>query len=307
MTATQPALRPLPFPPDASRQNHFLSLIVPRLTALPWLSALWLGGSGARSDADRWSSVDLHFLALSRQELLLTPARIFALLDELFPAGWTNFGVQSQPHSVSLEGLTHGALPTVADAGGVYFRLLWTAADALPLHHATHGPLHLLYIRDDLPDAQRALLTAPTPTLQKGDAEAVQAGLNHFWQLLAHLPAAVNRGEHLAAAALLHNVRAALTDLVVALNGATRPASPARINPFLGSAQRDAFEKTLRHSANETESWIGQAVALIVLYHWYAPQLAELYSLDYPTRLEESVLALLSVEVPGWPAHITSA
>ncbi len=98
-----------------------------------------------------------------------------------------------------------------------------------------------------------------------------------------------------------------LTDLVVALNGATRPASPTRINPYLGPAQRDAFEKTLRHTANHTESWIGQAVALIVLYRWYAPQLVEMYNLEYPTRLEESVLALLCVEVPGWPAHITSA
>lgn len=307
MTAAKPALRPIPFPDDASRQSHFWRLIGPRLQVLPWLAALWLGGSGARGDADRWSSIDLHFLVVSRQELLLTPGRIFALLDELFPAGWTNFGVQSFRHSVILDGLTHARLPAAVDEGGVNFRLLWTEPDELPLHRAWHGPIHLLFVRDDLPDEQRALLTAPTATLPKGEAGAVQAGLTAFWQSLAHLPAAINREEHLAAASLLHSVRSVLTDLVVALNGATRPASPARLNPYLGPAQREAFEKTLRHSANYTESWIGQAVALIVLYRWYAPQLVEMYNLAYPARLEESVLALLCVEVPGWPAHITTA
>jgi len=302
--------RPLgcsPFPPDASRQNDFLSVIVPRLTSLPWLAALWLGGSGARGDADRWSSVDLHFLLLARQELRLTPAHICALLDEIFPDGWTNFGVQSQLHSVSLEGLTHARPPAAADEGGVYFRLLWTEADALLLHRATHGPIHLLFVRDDLPDAQRALLTAPMPNLQKGEASTIQAGLSHFWRLLAHLPPAINREEHLAAAALLQQARLHLTDLVVALNGATRPPSPARINPYLGPAQQEAFEKSLHQTPDFAESWIGQAVALIVLYRWYAPQLVEIHNLVYPTALEETVLALLSAEVSGWPARITTA
>ncbi|MBI3960036.1 MAG: hypothetical protein HY328_14585 [Chloroflexi bacterium] len=307
MTAAKPTLRPILFPDDASRQRHFWRLIGPRLQALPWLAALWLGGSGARGDGDRWSSVDLHLLVAEEAELLMTESRLCALLDELFSDGWSHFGLQSLGHTTFFAAITHARLPAAANTGGVLFRLHWTTPDDLAIHRAWHGPLHLLFVRDDLPDEQRAFLTAPTATLHKGEAGAVQAGLTAFWQLLAHLPAAINREEHLAAASLLNSVRSVLTDLVVALNGATRPASLARINPFLGPAQREAFEKTLRHSANDTESWIGQAVALIVLYRWYAPQLVEMYRLDHPQRLEETVLALLCVEIPGWPARITTA
>ena len=109
------------------------------------------------------------------------------------------------------------------------------------------------------------------------------------------------------AARHLDDARQVLIDLVVALNGADRPPSPSRVNQYLGPLQRDAFEKTLPVRAATAESWIGQAVALIVLYRWYAPQLVEIHPIDYPTALEKSVLALLSAEVDGWPAMVRSA
>jgi len=307
MTVAKPALHAIPFPENASRQRHFWRLIAPRLQGVPGMAALWLGGSLARGDADRWSSIDLHLLVADKTALPLTQTRLFDLLDELFPGEWSYFGVQSLGHTTFFDGITHARLPAAANTGGVRFRLLWTTPDDLPMHRAWHGPAHLLWISDDLPYTVQALLRASQPVLRAGNPPAVQAGLITFWQLLAHLPAVINRKEHLAAASLLHNVRSVLTDLVVALNGATRPTALARINPYLGPAQQEAFEKSLRQAANDTESWIGQAVALIVLYRWYAPQLAEMYGLTYPAALEESVLALLSVEVPGWPARITTA
>jgi len=307
MTETIRAFSLSPFLVDASRQSHFLRLIGPRLASQPWLSALWLGGSLARGDADRWSSVDLHLLVGDRQALSLAQSRLCALLDDLLPAGWTHYGRLDLGHTVGLDGFTHARLPAAANQGAVHFRLLWTTADALATHRACFGPARLLWSRDDLPVEQQRLLAASLPTWPPVDPLSVRAGLADFWHFLTHLPAVVNRGEHLAAATLLANARAALIDLVVALNGATRPASPTRINPFLGPAQQDAFEKTLCLPAVHSENWIGQAVALIVLYRWYAPQVVEMYTLDYPTRLEETALALFSVEVPGWPARITTA
>ncbi len=296
-----------PFPAEASRQNEFINLLKPRLLDQPWLSALWLGGSGAQQNADRWSRVELHLLVASAREMPLLPGRVAGLLDEALPAGWTTFGLQQTAHTVSLEGLTHARLPGAADRGGVYFRLLWTEPEFLALHCACYGARHLLWMRADLPPAQQSILQMPGARLEKAEAPAVQVALVSFWQQLAHLPAALNRQEHLAAVALLQQARTHLTDLVVALNGATRPNTPTRINEFLGPAQRDAFEKTLGQSDSLGESWIGQAVALIVLYRWYAPQLVEIHKLVYPTALEETVLALLSTEVSGWPARITTA
>lgn len=297
--------RPL-FPAEANRQNEFVNLLRPRLIGQPWLSALWLGGSGAQQNADRWSRVELHLLVASALEMSLLPGRVGGLLDEALPAGWTTFGLHQTAHTVSLEGLTHARLPGAADRGGVYFRLLWTEPDVLALHCASYGARRLLWMRADLPAAQESLLQMPGARLEPAEASAVQAGLISFWQRLAHLPAALNRQEHLAAVALIQQARTHLTDLVVALNGATRPNTPARINEFLGPAQQDAFEKSLGQSESLDESWIGQAVALIVLYRWYAPQLVEIHKLVYPTALEETVLALLSAEVSGWPARITT-
>jgi hypothetical protein len=148
------------------------------------------------------------------------------------------------------------------------------------------------------------LLESSLPALAPPDVVGVEASLAHFWELLSYLPAALNRCEWLAAARLLENSRQVLIDLVIALNGARRSPSPARINPYLGPAQLEAFEKTLPISQPDSGAWIGQAVALIVLYRWYAPQLVEIHSLAYPDLLERTTLALLSAEVDGWPAMI---
>lgn len=295
---------PNPFPPVARRQTHFLRQIEPHLTALPGLSALWLGGSAGRGDADRWSSVDLYCLVEARAQSLISE-RVEALLDSGFPDGWTSFGLQRGIQTAWLDGLTHAHLPRAANQGGVCFRIYWTALDWL-IAQETNRRVHLLWSQYGASVALTDRLSS-APQLENRIAETVQTGLIEFWQLLARLPAAINRDEHLAAVNLLQRVRMILTDLVVRLNGVTRPDTPARINRFLGPAQQDAFEKTLRQSSKLGESWIGQAVALIVLYHWYAPQLVEIHKLIYPTALEKTVLALLSTEVSGWPAQITTA
>ncbi|MCL4834715.1 MAG: hypothetical protein KJZ86_19910 [Caldilineaceae bacterium] len=300
-------LYPLPLPADAQRQQHFWRAIGPGLLALPWISALWLGGSAARGDADRWSSVELHLLVKTGADLPLTQKRLFGMLNDLWPGGWTQLGLHALGHTTYFTGITHTEPSSAGSQGGVLFRLLWTSPGDLALHRAWHGPIHLLWSGDDLPEDQAALLHMSMPRLEKAHPSAVQAGLTHFWHLLASLPGIVNRQEHLAGAALLGSVRGVLTDLVVALNGATRPPSLGRVNLYLGPAQREAFEKTLRLSADYTESWIGQAVGLIILYRWYAPQLVEKYTLAYPQPLEETVLSLLSAEIFGWPAHITTA
>jgi hypothetical protein len=298
---------PLPFPDSARRQHHFWRLIGPRLRALPWIGALWLGLPPKTVATDRWDNFDLRLLVDEEVGQSSAAAHLTALLDNFLVGGWTQFHAGSLVHTSILDGIAHDHLPAAPDEGGVIFHLLWTTPGKLAAHLAWCGSGHLLWTRDDLPDDHLSLLSALWVGLPPGEASLVQAGLIDFWQALAQLPAVVNREEHLAAAALLHCVRTQLTDLVVALNGATRPLTPTRINPYLGPAQREAFEKTLRHSGNHAESWIGQAVALIVLYRWYAPQLVEMYRLSYPAAVESTVLALLSAEVPGWPARITTA
>lgn len=305
INALPPASTPL-FP-DAPRQRDFLRRLQPLLVEQPWLAALWLTGSPAQARADRWSSVDLHCLVTTGRDVVLMEEHLAGVLAAGLVQGWTRFGGQGTEQEGWLEGISHARQIQAGSQGAVCFRFAWCMAESLDAHLARHGPLRLLWAGADLPEGSRALLARSTPPWRPAEGAKVMVALTDFWQQLARLPAVVNRGEHLAGAALLQRVRSTLTDLVVALNGATRPHLPTRVNPFLGPAQREAFEKSLVQRGDLAESWIGQAVALIVLYRWYAPQLVEQFGLDYPLALEESVLALLRVEIPGWPVHITTA
>ena len=308
---------------ELPRQRSFLQAVVPTLAEIEPVEAIWLTGSLARQDADRWSSVDLCLLwsaVLSGtnkedcQREVLQAALGGALgdcgylLDFTRQAAWAN----------SLHGITLAAHPPAemdegSVAGGVLFRIHWAASTMARELQSRTGQVQPLYLSAELADELRNYLRGEFGALSPANAENVSAQLDRFWILLARLPAAVNRQEHLAAHVLLAELRSLLVDLVVGLNGAERPQESARINLFLGGAQREAFESSLGTNqfvsgsrAVNSSGWIGQAVALIVLYRWYAPQLAEIYATPYPYQVEETVLGFLRAEIDGWPAQITT-
>ncbi len=313
------------FSPNAElpRQRSFLQAVVPTLAEIESVEAIWLTGSLARNDADSWSSVDLCLLWSAEssgtnkedcQREVLKAALGGALgdegylLDSSLQAAWAN----------SLHGITLAANPPAemgkgSGAGGVLFRIHWAAFTMARELRSRTGQVQPLYLAAALVDELRNYLRGEFDALSPPDAETIRAQLDRFWILLARLPAAVNRQEHLAAHALLAELRSLLIDLVVGLNGAERPKESARINFFLGGAQREAFERSLGTNqfvsgsrAVSASGWIGQAVALIVLYRWYAPQLAEIYATPYPYQAEETVLGFLRAAIDGWPAQITT-
>lgn len=59
-------------------------------------------------------------------------------------------------------------------------------------------------------------------------------------------------------------------------------------------------------AATLIESLIGQAVALVVIYRWYAPQLAEKYGARLPLELENQTLTALHTELDAWPRTIST-
>ena len=142
----------------------------------------------------------------------------------------------------------------------------------------------------------------PDP-LQPADPAQITLLLEHFWRTLAKLPELLARQEFLLAAELTATLRRTVLELMLALNGIAWPAGTAHLNGYLGASQRAAIEKTLLAPGAGAESWIGQAVALVVIYRWYAPQLVEAHTLAYPHAAEESALARLRA-LPGWPLAI---
>ena len=298
----------LSFTLDMPRQRHFLFCLLPTLQRQQWCSAIWLSGFPARGKGDRWSTLSLHLLTADASSVE-PEARLLDLLHAQVEQGWSQFSAsEASTSEVSSEGSIHGLTGLFAledtTRGAVHFEIHWTDPAQLTAGLERYRPQRLLFVADDLPATTLRLLESTLPAPAPPDVAGVEASLARFWELLSYLPAALNRCEWLAAAHLLERSRQVLIDLVIALNGATRPSSPARTNPYLGPAQLEAFEKTLPIPKPDSGAWIGQAVALIVLYRWYAPQLVEIYSLGYPDLLELTTLALLAAEVDGWPAMI---
>jgi hypothetical protein len=134
----------------------------------------------------------------------------------------------------------------------------------------------------------------------------VAATLRGFWLELARLPDLLQREEHLLAAECTGVLRRSVLQLMLALNGIAYPTGTRHLNLYLGPSQRAALEKTLQAPAVGAESWLGQAVALVVIYRWYAPQLVAAYDLVYDDALEGATLAALQAQLPDWPQTITT-
>ncbi|HRW04323.1 MAG TPA: hypothetical protein P5121_04475 [Caldilineaceae bacterium] len=145
----------------------------------------------------------------------------------------------------------------------------------------------------------------PDP-LQHPDARAVEANLVAFWQLLAQLPDLLNRQEYLLADRLTHQLRSTVLEMMLALNGIRWPRGTRHLNSYLSAQQRAAIEKTMVLPATSVEGWIGRAVALLVIYRWYAPQLVDAFALVYPRVLEEQVWQQLQTELAEWPLTVTT-
>jgi hypothetical protein len=117
------------------------------------------------------------------------------------------------------------------------------------------------------------------------------------------------RQQILLAGEQLHSLRQIILQCILALNGIQRPAT-RDLNTYLSVNQRMALEKTLLQAAGENQSWteiyIGQAVSLVVIYRWYAPQLVAKHNLRYPLTQEQAAWESLLESLPTWPQTITS-
>lgn len=305
-------------------QRALLKALVPGLAALEQTSGVWLTGSLARCDADRWSSVDLHLQwdqkASDKAASSRPSGEILSAIEETLgeknvfteqTGEWENRG--------SLRGIAVGVTsevyaPDQHSPAGVLFELSWVLSTDAKEMESPEGATRPLYLAEHLDNAHTGAITSNQAATGPPDIGLLERQLGRFWLVLARLPAAVGRQEQLAAHLLLGELHTILIDLVVSLNGGRRPQSISRVNQYLGPAQREAFERSLglrqtgrQKLAGGSANWIGQAVALVVLYRWYAPQIVERYSLVYPRMAEDTTLGLLGVELENWPAYISTS
>jgi hypothetical protein len=142
--------------------------------------------------------------------------------------------------------------------------------------------------------------------LQRPDPQHIQQLLEEFWTTLDDLPDLLPRQELLLASDTLHRLRHLVLEMMLALNGIAWPSGTTTLNTYLGASQQQAIHKTLLLSEVSIEGYIGQAVALTVIYRWYAPQLVDAHALHYPADLEVNVWQRLVARLPCWPYQVTT-
>jgi len=146
--------------------------------------------------------------------------------------------------------------------------------------------------------------------LRPADPARIQRALADFWTELAATAVQIAAQDHLAAHARLARLRNLVLVCMVGLNGADLPTdldgNLDGIATLLGPSQRAAIQKTLSVPKATQSAWVGQAVALVVIYRWYTPQLVEKFGLTYPTQVESASLTFVGDCLPNWPQSITS-
>ncbi len=145
----------------------------------------------------------------------------------------------------------------------------------------------------------------PDP-LQRPDPADVAERLGQFWRVLALIGDHLAHDELLLAAEQVAHLRELVLSLMLALNGVARPQATHHLNGYLGDSQRAALEKTLVLPRTDTASIMGQAVALVVIYRWYAPQLVAALGGVYPADLEQATWTALTAALPDWPHTVTT-
>ena len=71
-------------------------------------------------------------------------------------------------------------------------------------------------------------------------------------------------------------------------------------------ATDQAIIAALTADARASFAEIGQAVSLVVIYRWYAPQLVAKHKLRYPQAEESAAWDALVAKLPTWPRKITT-
>lgn len=143
-------------------------------------------------------------------------------------------------------------------------------------------------------------------TLQPVEPHAVQRDLAQFWHELAALAPLLAARELVLAAEAISRVRHLVVALMLALNGITRPPATANLNAYLGDSQRAALEKTLLLPTVTADALMAQAVALVIIYRWYAPQLLARHGGEYPQDLEDLAWTELTARLPDWPLQVNT-
>lgn len=242
------------------------------------ITGIWLEGSLARGDADRYSDIDLHGLVQAG----LAPEAVSQLMRELprllEAAGKVVF-LRPGPGNIST-----GML----DDGTRFDVVLETGADlARP-----RGAFRVLFERHD--GALGALRQSETQAAPNPARVAWQ--VNEFWRCLSLLPAVLGRGE-LVIATQGHALMLGIAgEILMASEGKVRQTGAKRLNNYLPAELQQALEEAIPTGASAQDLASAQ-LRLARLVRDAGRRCAERYSFAYPEEFEAAVLRYVEGEL----------
>lgn len=260
-------------------QYDVLNRLVDALRAEARIEAIWLEGSLARGDADRYSDVDLHaYVPFDHEDSTL--ARLLSQLP----------GLLSQAgRIVYLRTLPGTAITTGVLADGSRFDIVLETEEDLK------RPRRAFKVIYDLKGEIWSRLRfedSPPPV----KADRVESVLQDFWRCLGLLPAVVARGERIAAFQGHAVMLSYAAEIALAADGVPRTFGGKRLNPYLNPADRDALESVLPESASFREIASAQLrMARIVAERGRV--CSKRLGFVYPVELEEAMMRFVSQEL----------
>ena len=120
---------------------------------------------------------------------------------------------------------------------------------------------------------------------------------NEFWRVLAILPTALGRKEHISGFIGTMLVVMSLTEVLIIGNGKQRDRGVKNINAFLPQALREEIEDTLTMQSINREGIAKAHLRLTAIMQRYGPDIAKQHGVVYPLALEKAVLNYVSREL----------
>ncbi len=269
---------------DPTQRAAFLNALTDSVQQDSRLLAVWLEGSLGRSNADRYSDVDIHVL-LSENELAAFRAQAEAWLGEIRPLVLFNtlFGGH-MINAMTVEGL----------------RLdLWA-------HSGEHFEVDLqtvqvLFEQLGALQAKAAVSTAD----REAAGQRLLSLIREFWRCITLLPAVLGRQERLVALQGLAVELGLVTEILVLASGAIRDRGVKNLNLFLPDHLRSELE-TLILPTSLTEQALADAhLRLAQLVCREGRETASAFGFEYPEVLERTALTYAHSELKGLQLSVT--
>ena len=256
--------------------QEYLNAFVNKANSDGRILAVWLEGSLAKGNADRYSDIDIHLLVVEEDkeafqdglEPWLSDVQSLVLFKDTFPGQMVT--------CITTEGLR---LDVWLHTGNTIF----LERSKVRVLSATERCIQFKETcRDEKPnDVSSALIQH----------------FNEFWRVLSILPTVLGREECIAGFMGTTFAVMSLTEVLIIGNGNQRDRGVKNINAFVPQTLKEEIEIALTMPSVNRKSLAKAHLRLTAIMQQHGPDIAKQHEVIYPLALEKAVLNYISREL----------